>query len=537
MIERRKALQGMAALAAASFATTTMPGRARAAGSVARGGTFTFARAADSLFLDPVNIEQNADIWISENLYDTLVQPTADGKGVEPGLAESWEVAPDGMTVTLKIRPGLKFADGSPIELSDIKWSLDRASSKKDGGSFQFLLEAIKSISLTAPSTVTLHMAHPDPAIIQALATFNAGIMPEKLLMAAPGADVFAKSKAFAEHPIGSGPFMLTSWTHNSEMVLSANPHYWKPGVDGKKLPYLDKVRFVIIPDDATRILKLKAGEVDGTEFVPFSRVAELKADPKINMVLYPSSKVIYLNLNNRPKFKDGRTNPMANTKVRQALNYATDKQAMIQVLSYGFGTPQQTFMPTSTPYAYKHGEPYPYNPAKAKKLLAEGGYPKGFTVTCMALAGNVDDVAQLSALQQMWGEVGVTLKIEQLESATRLTRFKEGDYEMRTSLWTNDINDPNEITSYFAYYPTVHGNRAGYRNMDNEKLFEASQKEMDAKKREADYIQIQKNYIADAPIVFLLEVPYPIALANKVKDFVQIPLGNDVFLNTHLES
>ena len=330
---------------------------------------------------------------------------------------------------------------------------------------------------------------------------------------------------------------MLTSWTHNSEMVLSRNPHYWKPDADGKPLPYLDKIRFLIIPDDATRILKLKAGEIDGTEFVPFSRVAELKADPKVNMVLYPSAKVIYFNLNNRPTFKDGSKNPMADVRVRQALNYATDKQAMIQVLSYGVGTVQQTFMPSSTPYAYTKGEPYPYDPAKAKKLLAEAGYPGGFEVTSMALAGNVDDVTQLSALQQMWGDVGVKVKIEQLESATRLTRFKAGDYQMRTSLWTNDINDPNEITSYFAYYPTVEGNRSGYRNEAVEKLFLDSQKAMDPKQRESDYMELQKLYIADAPIVFLLEVPYPIALSKRVKDFVQIPLGNNIFIDTHLET
>ena len=348
------------------------------------------------------------------------------------------------------------------------------------------MLESIAEVVTTPPSTVVLKMSHPDPAILQALATFNAGIMSEKLMMASPGDDLEAKSKSFAERPIGSGPFMLTSWTHNSEMVLSRNPHYWKPAADGKPLPYLDKIRFLIIPDDATRILKLKAGEIDGTEFVPFSRVAELKADPKVNMVLYPSAKVIYFNLNNRPTFKDGSKNPMADVRVRQALNYATDKQAMIQVLSYGVGAVQQTFMPSSTPYAYTKGAPYPYDPAKAKKLLAEAGYPNGFEVTSMALAGNVDDVTQLSALQQMWGDVGVKVKIEQLESATRLTRFKAGEYQMRTSLWTNDINDPNEITSYFAYYPTVEGNRSGYRNEAVEKLFLDSQKAMDPKKREA---------------------------------------------------
>ena len=536
MIQRRQAIQGLAGLFAAGLAEAALP-RGAAAAPVKRGGTLTFARASDCIYLDPVHTSQNADIWISLNIHDTLIQPSPDGTALQPGLAEAYEVSEDGLTVTLKIRPDLKFADGSPLALSDIKWSLDRARTKESGGTFQFMLESIAEVVTTPPSTVVLKMSHPDPAILQALATFNAGIMSEKLVMASPGDDLEAKSKSFAERPIGSGPFMLTSWTHNSEMVLSRNPHYWKPAADGKPLPYLDKIRFLIIPDDATRILKLKAGEIDGTEFVPFSRVAELKADPKVNMVLYPSAKVIYFNLNNRPTFKDGSKNPMADVRVRQALNYATDKQAMIQVLSYGVGAVQQTFMPSSTPYAYTKGAPYPYDPAKAKKLLAEAGYPNGFEVTSMALAGNVDDVTQLSALQQMWGDVGVKVKIEQLESATRLTRFKAGEYQMRTSLWTNDINDPNEITSYFAYYPTVEGNRSGYRNEAVEKLFLDSQKAMDPKKREADYIELQKLYIADAPIVFLLEVPYPIALSKRVKDFVQIPLGNNVFIDTHLET
>jgi peptide/nickel transport system substrate-binding protein len=506
------------------------------AAALARGGTLIFARAMDSLYLDPVHTAQNADIWISLNLYDTLIQPTVDGKGIQPGLAESWTVGADGKTVTLKIRPGLKFADGSALELSDIKWSLDRASSKDTGGDFQFLLSSIQDVDVAGSDTVVLHLAHADPSILQALATFNAGIMPQKLLMAAPGKDLEEKSKNFADHPVGSGPFVLTSWSRNNEMVLSRNPHYWKPGTDGKPLPYLDKIRFVIIPDDATRILKLKAGEIDATEFVPFSRVAELKADPKLDMTLFPSSKVIYFNLNDRPTYKDGSKNPNADVRVRQALNYATDKQAMIQVLSYGFGVPQQSYMPMSTPLAYGNGEPYPYNVTKAKQLLTAAGYPNGFEITCMALAGNQDDVAQLSALQQMWSQVGVKLKIEQLESATRLARFKAGDYQMRTSLWTNDINDPSEITSYFVYYPTVQSNRSGWRDQKLEALYVQSQQEMDVAKRAAEYKEIQESYVAQAPIIFLLEVPYPIATLKKVHDFVQIPLGNNVFVNTYLE-
>jgi peptide/nickel transport system substrate-binding protein len=501
-----------------------------------RGGTLVFGRQTDCIYLDPVHTAQNADIWIALNIYDTLIQPSDDGKGLQPGLASTWTTSPDGKTVTLKLRPNLKFADGSALGVSDVKWSLDRASKKGEGGEFQFLLASIDNVETQGDDTVILHLKTPDPTILAALATFNAGIMPEKLVMAAPGSDLEAKSKAFAEHPIGSGPFYVKSWTRNSEMVLAKNPYYWKQAADGQALPYLDAIRFEIIPEDATRILKLKAGEIDVAEFVPYSRVQELKGDPRLNMVLYPAAQVNYFTLNDRPTFKDGTKNPMNDVRVRQALNYATDKDALIQVVSYGTGTPQQSFMPMSTPLSWGDGPLYPYDPAKAKQLLTAAGYPNGFDVTCMALAGSADDAAKLSALQQMWAQVGVRLKVEQLEAGTRLARYNAADFQMRTSLWTNDINDPNEITSIIAYYPTRQAARTGLQDKRIDELFEQSQVETDPAKRAAEYKEIQQRYDAAAPIVFTMEVPYPVAMLKKVKGFVQIPLGNNIFAGTYLE-
>jgi len=504
--------------------------------SATRGGTLIFARAIDSQFLDPVHTTQNADNWLSLNLYDCLLLASADGRSVEPGLASAWKLSDDGKTLTFTLRPDLKFSDGSPIALSDVKWSLDRARSKAEGGDFSFLLGSIASIDTAAPDQVILHLAHPDPVILQALATFNAGIMPEKLLMAAPGETLADKSRAFAEHPIGSGPFVLSSWKRNTEMVMTRNPYYWKTGADGQKLPYLDAIRFLIIPDDATRILKLRAGELDAAEFVPYSRVAELKADPKLDMELFPAAQVNYFAFNNRPTLKDGTKNPLADVKVRQALNYATDKDALIQVVTYGAGTVAQSYMPMSTPLSYGHGAPYPYDIEKAKALLKEAGYESGFDITCMALAGNQDDVAKIALLQQLWSQLGVRLKVETLEAATRLARYNAGDFQMRTSLWTNDINDPNEITSIFAYYPTRQNNRSGWDDKRIDELFLQSQEELDPAKRAADYKEIQERYAAAAPIIFAYEVPYPVALSKRVHDFVQIPLGNNIFLDTYLD-
>ena len=504
--------------------------------AITRGGTLVFGRQTDCIYLDPVHTAQNADIWIALNIYDTLIQPSDDGKGLQPGLASAWKTSDDGKTVTLTLRPNLKFADGSPLGLSDVKWSLDRASTKGPGGEFQFLLASIESVETQGDNTVILHLKTPDPTILAALATFNAGIMSEKLMMAAPGANLEEKSKNFAEHPMGSGPFYVKSWTRNSEMVLARNPYYWKQGADGKALPYLDTIRFQIIPEDATRILKLKASELDIAEFVPYSRVQELKADPRLDMVLYPAAQINYFTLNDRPTFKDGSKNPMNDPRVRQALNYATDKEALIQVVSYGTGTPQQSFMPMSTPLSYGTGALYPYDAAKAKKLLADAGYPNGFEITCMALAGSADDQAKLSALQQMWAQVGIKMKVEQLEAATRLARYNAADFQMRTSLWTNDVSDPSEITSIIAYYPTRQAARTGWQDKRLDELFQQSQVEVDPAKRAAEYKEIQQRYADAAPIVFMMEVPYPVAMLKKVKDFVQIPLGNNIFVGTHIE-
>jgi len=202
-------------------------------------------------------------------------------------------------------------------------------------------------------------------------------------------------------------------------------------------------------------------------------------------------------------------------------------------VVSYGTGTPQRSFMPMSTPYAYGPGPLYPYDLAKARALLKEAGYERGFDITCLVLAGSADDAAKLATLQQFWSQVGVRLKGEQLDSATRLARYNAGDFQMRTALWTNDINDPSEITSIFAYYPTRQNNRSGWQDERIDALFLQSQEELDSVKRAAQYQELQTRYAEAAPIVFTMEVPYPIAMGKSVHDFVQIPLGNNIFVTT----
>ena len=522
-------LLGSAAMAALLMAATPQ----LVAAAPQRGGELVFGRYADSLFLDPVLNDANVDIWILTNLYDTLLQPTADGKSVEPGLATAWKVSDDGKTVTLTLREGVKFADGTPLTAQDVKWSLDRARDPNNG-IWNFLIGSIDSIDASG-STVVLNLKHPDPSIVPALATFNTAILPEKQFSAEPGATDADKAKSFAEHPIGTGPFVLKSWQRGGTMELVKNPNYWAKGEDGQPLPYLDGVKFEIIPDDATRILKVQAGELDAAEFIPYARVAELKADSRLAMELFPSTRVFYGNFNVRPQI-NGKDNPLANAKVRQALNYATDKNAIIAITTQNVGKPMDSYMSSGTPLHHGNGPAYPYDVAKAKELLKEAGFGDGFEVELIVLAGNADETATAAALQQMWSAVGVKLTLQQLDNATRTDRYRKGDFQMRLGAWTDDIPDPSEITSYFVYNPNIQAQHSGWKNDEADKLFEQSQQETDPAKRAAQYNRIQEIYMAEAPMLFIYETPYPVVLQQKVKGFNQIPLGNNIFVGAHLE-
>lgn len=515
---------------AAAFLLGTSP----MAISADRGGVMTYGRYADSLFLDPVLNDANVDIWVLTNIYDTLLMPTDDGQGVQPGLATEWKVADDGMSVTLKLREGIKFSDGSPILPSDVAWSLKRAATPENG-IWGFLVSAITDITATDDGTITITLNRADPSIIPALSVFNTAILPQKLFEAAAGTTDAEKAKSFSEKPVGSGPFMLESWERGSVMKLVKNPYYWDKGDDGQPLPYLDGVTFEVIPDDATRILRLQSGELDGAEFIPYARVAELKATEGIDMMLYPSTKIEYITLNTRPQI-EGVDNPLSNPKVRQALNYATNKEAIIQIVTMGVGTPMKSFMSSATPLNSGTGPLYPYDLEKAKALMAEAGFADGFSTSMLVLAGSQDETSIATALQQMWAGIGVKLELKQVDNASRTEQYRAGTFTMRAGAWTDDIADPSEITSYFAYSPTIESQHSGWKSEEADKLFEASQSERDPAKRAAQYAKIQEIHNADGPMVYLYESPYPVALSTKAKGFIQIPLGNNIFRSAYLE-
>jgi peptide/nickel transport system substrate-binding protein len=283
--------------------------------------------------------------------------------------------------------------------------------------------------------------------------------------------------------------------------------------------------------------LKLKAGEVHGTEFIPYSRVKELQADPNLRMELWPSTAVSNMGLFCGEKLKDGTPNPLSNQKFRQALNYAVNKEAVIAITTQGLGKPLSSFMSSVTPLAITGKPAYPYDLAKAKALMAESGVPQGTQLTLQIVSGNANAMNNATAVQQMWSQIGVKLNIVQFDNPTRTARYRAEDYQINNAGWTDDIADPSEIASYYAYYPTTHCVHTQWQDARVNELFEQSQKEIDVDKRRAQYKELQERFIEGAPIVFLYEVPYPVAFRKNVHGFVQIPLGNNYFDGCYVEA
>ena len=519
---------------AAILVVALLPSSVHAAASgppepvVTRGGIMSYGRYADSLLLDPVLNDSNTDIWILSNLYDTLLLPTDDGRGLQPGLASAWQVSPDGLTVTLALRPRIRFSDGSAITADDVKWSLDRARSPANG-IWNSLLGAVSEVRIPDPRTVVLRLRRPDPAILSLLTVFNTAIMPRHQFLAAPGATDAEKAASFSTHAVTSGPFVLTSWVHGATMQLRRNPYYWRQGADGRPLPYLDGIRFEVIPDDATRILRVQSGELDGAELIPFSRVAELQADPRLRLELFASTRIDYVVLDVRPAPAGGVANPLALPAVREALNAAVYRRGLDQIVTRGIGVPMSSYMSRATPLHVDVPDADRYDPARARALLRQAGYPHGFSATMQILAGSQSEIEIGTALQEMWREIGVDLRLQQHDMASMTELYRQGDFTMRLSTWTDDVADPGEITSYFVYTPVTGAQHSGWHSAEAERLYLESRTELDRARRAAEYGRIQALF-ADGPIVRLYETPYAVVFRRAVHGFRQLPLGNNVF-------
>jgi peptide/nickel transport system substrate-binding protein len=272
------------------------------------------------------------------------------------------------------------------------------------------------------------------------------------------------------------------------------------------------------VPDDNTRILKLQGGEDDIVDFVPFSQIDAINSQPGVHAQNFPIQQTTFIILNvTKP--------PLDDIRVRQALNYATDKDAIIKSVFFGQAQPMNAPIPHGM-YVDTESPGYPYDLAKAQALMAASSVPNGFTLPMVVPNNNQDRINTAIILKDEWAKIGVNVDIQQLESSAWLAAFhgREGNFMATPSAWTNDMNDPTEIVNYemrggpdsgsFAYWTR-------YNNPDLSAKITAAELEQDPATRQADYIAIQRTYLNDAPLVFIANLGATAAWSNKVNGFL----------------
>jgi len=467
---------------------------------------------AEPKSLDPSTVTAVNDFRIVMNIYDGLVRYT-DGKlEVEPALAKSWDISSDGTVYTFNLRSGIKFHDGSDFNADAVKFNFDRMLNKDhpyhNTGPFplSFFFSAIKSVDVVNANTVKFTLNEPYAPFLSNLA------YPTGLIVSPAG--VKKHGKDFGRNPSGTGPFKFNEWKSNERVVVDKNSGYW----DGKA--GTDAVVFRPITDANTRVAEMLSGGIDMMVEVPPASLSKFGGS-KFSIVEQAGPHVWFLILN----AKEG---PFANKKVRQAANYAINKQAIVNDVLEGTAAIAAGPTPPAFAWAYNNSlQPYPYDPAKAKALIKEAGV-EGAKLTFYVTEGGsgmLDPVAMGTAIQADLKAVGFDVEIKTFEWNSFLGEVNpglEGKADMAEMAWmTNDPDTLPFLALRTESWPDKGGFNSGYySNPKVDDLLNKARSSTDQAERAKLYQEMQEIVQEDAPWVFVANWKQNAVTSNKVSNF-----------------
>ncbi len=442
--------------------------------------TLIMARATDATGLDPHTQTAFASFRLLEQIYEPLVEFDADLHLV-PALAESWDFSDDAMTLTFHLRQGVKFHDGSPFTSADVIASFNRILDEATGAAARANYTSISSMDAPDDYTVVFHLSQPDVPLLAAMASVNASIVPKAM----------AESGDFSSTAVGTGPFMLESWTPDQVTELKANPDWWggKPGVDG--------IEIRIIPDETSILAALRAGTLDFAQLNDPTIATLLNGDPTIqlNKVASLSYNVLQLNAT-RP--------PLDKLEVRQAISCAIDRQEVLDTAALGEGTVTGPLtipayrIPTDQLFCYTK------NLDKAKQLMQDAGESAGFTLNMIAATGEPPTaLTEAQNIQSQLADINITVNIEQLELSVYVDRWLAADFDSAVAL---NGGRPDPYTMYVRYW-TKDGNLqkvAGYIDDTLDSLMQQGRVETDPAKRLDIFTQFQEHLTEVSPWIWL---------------------------------
>jgi len=377
-------------------------------GAGAGGGNdaVVYGVGVDATTMDPQMVDNVPTANAVMHVHETLVTWDKD-MNIVGKLAETWETSSDGKTWTFHLRKGVKFQDGADFNAEAVKKSFERILDPATGSPRRSILSMITAMKVVDPYTIELTTNEPFGPFLSQLATYNAAILSPKAI------DQYGKD--YGRHPAGTGPYILKEWQPGEKMVFERNENYW-----GEK-PKTKTLVFKIIPENTTRVMALQTGEVDIISNVPPFQIEQLKANKDVEVVLAEGFRTIYLGMNMKNK-------PFNDVRVRQALNYAIDRDAIIQTVLGGTATKAVGPEATSIPGAASDLPTYEYNPDKAKQLLAEAGYPNGVEIKFYAPFGRYNMDKQVAeAIQAQIAQAGFKADLQTLDWSIFSNALREG--------------------------------------------------------------------------------------------------------------
>jgi peptide/nickel transport system substrate-binding protein len=501
------AASALAATGSAGGSTPT--GAGRLGDTPRRGGTLTFARSLDAeAGLNPINAPNNGSIFTIQQVFDQLVE--VQGSTIVPGLARSWSHTPNGKVWTFNLRAA-KFSTGSPVTADDVKFSIERFANPKINTNYATLGSSIGRVVVVNSRTVKVILKTVDGAFLENIAMFAAAIVPKAVVQK-------VGDKAFANSPVGSGPFKVTKYERGQETVLERNPYYWRTGQ-----PYLDKVVFKFVPDANTRTLELRSGQVDVADGIPYNQVASLKQTSGVKVEIADSLKWDAI-------FFDLKKKPLDDVRVRQALAYATPTEQILKTVLFGNAQVSNSQIPR-VKYWASSVQPYPYDPAKARKLLAQSTVPNGFSLELQIASGDAIEKQTAEIVKASWGEIGVKVSIVPRDFGTMFSDWlsgKGGDAATfpGDALSSDTLSDDEIAALMFDPKAGLSSLGTFYENPRVTRLLADAKGTFDDKRRARDFLKIQQIGMRDVPSVPLFFTKSVSAYRDKVNGFQTYPIG-----------
>jgi peptide/nickel transport system substrate-binding protein len=475
--------------------------------------------------LDPAAQTTTLVANLVSHMYENLVRVEDPMGDIKPQLAERWEVSSDGLTYTFFLRKNVKFHDGASFDANAVKATFDRLLNPKTRSPQRGVVghTLIEEVKVVDQYTVTFKLKQPFAPFLRGLASTHSAIV-SPLALQKYGTDLI-------EVPAGTGPFKFVSWKRGESLVLERFDDYWGEKATVKRVV----IRFM--PEAGTREAALLAGDVDVAVLPPASDLPKLTADPAVKVYTPPTQRIIFIALNTQ-------WGPLKDARVRQALNYAVDKQAIVEKVVFGLATPAVAPLPEFLIKNTRIGF-YEYNPQKAKQLLAEAGYPNGFKMTIIHPVGRyIQDKQIAEAVQSYLRDVGVEVELKTTDWPTfvQLVR-KPLDEQVQSHQavllgWGYWLYDPHpQLVGQFhsSQWPDKGLAPAFYKNTRVDELLDQAAATVDEAKRTQLYSEASKLIWDDAPWIFLHVQKYFIAAKANLKDLVVAT--NEMFWFTYVKA